>query len=304
MSKDQYNQKKISHKDSKGRNTPERVKDFGYKFALLVENVGENHKSSKAMVQAWIKSDDHRNNILCKECTEIGVKQYGGYWTMLAAKPLNSQQEAATPTTSQVVTNTPTATDVPKDTGKEITPTRTRSKRNNNADIPTAVTTLPPGTTGILLQIRLSGVTDPSHSSRPVTVSLFDDGNKELAKIDSSMSYDSQKKSFIGAVALPESIETGSYIIKVKTDRSLTRTISSGFTSLKAKEVTKLPDITLATVDLDENNVISLADVLYYRSCSSSGECADEETDINDDGENNILDYNVFLEVFGSNEGK
>jgi uncharacterized protein YkwD len=51
----------------------DRVKDAGYKYAAVGENVAWNQKNPAQVVEAWMNSEGHRANILKKEYEEIGV---------------------------------------------------------------------------------------------------------------------------------------------------------------------------------------------------------------------------------------
>jgi uncharacterized protein YkwD len=65
-------QRKLEHKlDNK--TPPERVKDSGYKYALLSENIARGDVSLMEILQAWMKSKVHRENILEAEFTETGI---------------------------------------------------------------------------------------------------------------------------------------------------------------------------------------------------------------------------------------
>jgi len=56
-----------------GKTVKERVQDKGYKYSLVGENVACNQRSPEKVVAAWMESTHHRENILRKEFTEIGI---------------------------------------------------------------------------------------------------------------------------------------------------------------------------------------------------------------------------------------
>ncbi|VTT98481.1 SCP-like extracellular OS=Actinosynnema mirum (strain ATCC 29888 / DSM 43827 / NBRC 14064 / IMRU 3971) GN=Amir_4392 PE=4 SV=1: CAP [Gemmataceae bacterium] len=71
----------------------DRVKDAGYKYAAVGENVAWNQKDPAQVVEAWMNSEGHRANILKKEYEEIGVavaKNAKGepYWVQVFGKQL------------------------------------------------------------------------------------------------------------------------------------------------------------------------------------------------------------------------
>ena len=69
-----------------------RAKAAGYKSEFVGENIAWNQKDAKAVLAEWMDSKDHRENILEKEYTEIGVamaKNSKGepYWVQVFGKP-------------------------------------------------------------------------------------------------------------------------------------------------------------------------------------------------------------------------
>ena len=56
-----------------GKNPADRLKAAGYPFGFIGENVGEGARKVDVMMKAWMGSKHHRENILNKKFTEIGV---------------------------------------------------------------------------------------------------------------------------------------------------------------------------------------------------------------------------------------
>ncbi len=86
-------QGKLAHKLD-GKDQFVRIKGAGYRFRFAGENVGRGNKDSNQedVLEALVKSPEHRANILKKEYTEIGVGiAYDGkdftYYTQDFAKP-------------------------------------------------------------------------------------------------------------------------------------------------------------------------------------------------------------------------
>ncbi len=65
-------QEKSSH-TLDGKEPADRVKAAGYRFRATGENIAWNQESPKEVLGDWMKSQGHRENILKKEYTEIGV---------------------------------------------------------------------------------------------------------------------------------------------------------------------------------------------------------------------------------------
>ena len=70
----------------------DRTKAAGYKSGFVGENIAWNQKDAKEVLAGWMDSEGHRDNILKKEYTEIGVavaKNAKGepYWVQVFGKP-------------------------------------------------------------------------------------------------------------------------------------------------------------------------------------------------------------------------
>ena len=64
---------KMSHEGADGSDPAKRVKDQGYLFERIGENVAEGQKNGTMAMKAWMESPHHKENILKPEFTEIGV---------------------------------------------------------------------------------------------------------------------------------------------------------------------------------------------------------------------------------------
>jgi uncharacterized protein YkwD len=84
-------QDKLDHKIDDLEPT-DRTKAAGYKSKFVGENIAWNQKSPKQVMEEWMKSETHRDNILLKDYTEIGVavarnKKGQPYWVQVFGKP-------------------------------------------------------------------------------------------------------------------------------------------------------------------------------------------------------------------------
>jgi uncharacterized protein YkwD len=71
----------------------DRTKDAGYQYSLVGENIAWNRQTPRAVLEVWMDSAPHRENILKEEFTEIGVgvaKNKAGerYWVQVFGTPL------------------------------------------------------------------------------------------------------------------------------------------------------------------------------------------------------------------------
>lgn len=84
-------QEKMAH-ELDDKKPADRLKDVGYLFGHLGENVAFGQQTPAEAMDTWMKSDDHRANILGKDYIDIGLgaaKSSKGtlYWTEVFARP-------------------------------------------------------------------------------------------------------------------------------------------------------------------------------------------------------------------------
>ena len=63
----------LGHQSSDGRDFEDRIDEAGYDWRSIRENVATGQQSARAVVQSWMKSPGHRENILSDDITEIGI---------------------------------------------------------------------------------------------------------------------------------------------------------------------------------------------------------------------------------------
>ncbi|MFJ6213959.1 CAP domain-containing protein [Streptomyces sp. NPDC092296] len=73
----------MSHLGSDGSQPVDRIRDTGYRALAWGENVAQGFRTARGVVDAWMTSPGHRENIL--DCgyaqTGIGLAEPGDYWT-------------------------------------------------------------------------------------------------------------------------------------------------------------------------------------------------------------------------------
>jgi uncharacterized protein YkwD len=88
----------FSHVGSNGSTFTQRIEATGYQWSNAAENIAAGYSSPEAVVEAWMNSQGHRDNILNCALREIGVGyyylatdtgevNYGHYWTQVFATP-------------------------------------------------------------------------------------------------------------------------------------------------------------------------------------------------------------------------
>lgn len=84
----------IYHTDPRDGSSPgDRISRTGYRFSTWGENVAAGQRTPAAVVQAWMKSKGHCQNILNPAFNELGVgyvtggQYYNNFWTQNFARP-------------------------------------------------------------------------------------------------------------------------------------------------------------------------------------------------------------------------
>lgn len=99
-SQDMAEKNYFSHTQPDGDRLADRVKDEGYKYMRVGENIAAGYKTPEAVVEGWMNSSGHRANILNPNFKELGVgyykdpdaaDTYDHYWTQV----FGTEQEIA-----------------------------------------------------------------------------------------------------------------------------------------------------------------------------------------------------------------
>ncbi len=147
---------------------------------------------------------------------------------------------------------------------------------------------------------------------RDFQIQLFDATNHELPVISRPISFhhgtpNPVSITYVGNVDLG-SVTSGNYTIKVKTNKFLKKLIP-GFKNIAPNTTITLPAIALIPGDIDNNNVLNIADYNILMSCfgakMDSSACGSnkENADLNEDGKVNEVDYNIFLRNIQAKQG-
>jgi uncharacterized protein YkwD len=77
----------FEHVDRQGRTPGQRMASFGYRYSYCGQNIAGGQKTPDEVVEAWMKSPHHRENILRSEFKEVGIafventnSKFGKYW--------------------------------------------------------------------------------------------------------------------------------------------------------------------------------------------------------------------------------
>jgi uncharacterized protein YkwD len=84
----------FEHEDLKGRSPADRVRAFGYQEKLVGENIAYGPKSADEVVQGWLDSPGHCENIMDPRFAEMGIAYAAGqssrrglFWVQLLVAP-------------------------------------------------------------------------------------------------------------------------------------------------------------------------------------------------------------------------
>ncbi len=142
---------------------------------------------------------------------------------------------------------------------------------------------------------------NPLHPERSLIVELFNQENKPQATVSGTMTYDNELGSFKGDVHLGDDWETGPYLLRVKTPGSYKRQ-APGMHTITAGESYTVPGFDLVSSDVDNDDKLTVLDYNLIVTCYTfpglTPPCDAEKAttvDVDDDGDNDEFDYNLFL---------
>lgn len=154
------------------------------------------------------------------------------------------------------------------------------------------------------------GNIQPKHPEREVTIDIFNAGTELIKTVTGTITYDSATGLFRGAVDLGSAIPDGPYIVKLKTEQTLRKSVA-GIQQLAPGKTVALADVKLQTGDINDDNKIDILDYNIFTGCYSDLEpaknCAagnEVKADLNDDGRVNQFDYNLFIRELSSISGQ
>ncbi|WP_157244027.1 CAP domain-containing protein [Paenibacillus elgii] len=78
--KDMYTNNYFDHTSPTYGSPFDMMKSFGITFSYAGENIAKGQRSPQEVMNAWMNSEGHRQNILSPNFTKIGVAYYNGEW--------------------------------------------------------------------------------------------------------------------------------------------------------------------------------------------------------------------------------
>ncbi|MGA7936518.1 MAG: CAP domain-containing protein, partial [Kovacikia sp.] len=80
-----YNQ--LSHQLPGEPGFSDRFIQAGYRWSAAAENVAQGQQTPEAVVQSWMNSPHHRDNLLSPGYQDLGVGYANNYWTQDFGRP-------------------------------------------------------------------------------------------------------------------------------------------------------------------------------------------------------------------------
>ena len=155
---------------------------------------------------------------------------------------------------------------------------------------------------------------NPKTTTRPVTVDVFTSNptTGQITAVTSktgTVTFQPATGNFMGTIAMGTILQNQTYLVKVKTEKYLRRT--AGIPTVTAGTTIQLPQVTLIAGDAFSDNSLDVLDynLLYgcYSGDAPARNCTTEQkfqADLNDDGNVNQYDYNLFLRELGNRTGE
>jgi hypothetical protein len=152
---------------------------------------------------------------------------------------------------------------------------------------------------------------NPLHTTRAVDIQILNSSNVISASASGNIVYDGGNGNFKGVIDFGLKIpSSGSYSIKAKEATHLRRLVS-GIQTITIGQTVIVPEITLVAGDVNGDNTISILDynllIGCYSDFSPAKSCTSANkllTDLNDDGNVNQTDYNLFLREISVQNGQ
>lgn len=86
-SQDMVTNQFFDHRGSNGSSVGQRVRQQGYQGSAVGENISKGHSTAREVVDGWLRSPGHCNNIMSPDFSQLGVGLIGNTWTQVFAHP-------------------------------------------------------------------------------------------------------------------------------------------------------------------------------------------------------------------------
>lgn len=77
----------VQHTGTDGSTTSERIRESGFSFRLIGENIAYGHRSPEEVITHWLSSPGHCRNIMNPAYHQMGGAFESGFWVQTLALP-------------------------------------------------------------------------------------------------------------------------------------------------------------------------------------------------------------------------
>ena len=76
----------LSHTDLEGGSVGDRALAVGYDWNFIAENIAQGFNSNASVIQAWMNSPLHRDNMLDERAEDFGLGRVNGTWVLMLGR--------------------------------------------------------------------------------------------------------------------------------------------------------------------------------------------------------------------------
>lgn len=154
-----------------------------------------------------------------------------------------------------------------------------------------------------------AGNTNPLHKDRSVKIDIYNSANQISVTKQGTVTFNSSTGRFAGIIDVGN-ISSNSYIVEITAPQYLVKR-APGVINITSGSNTSISQVSLTTGDTKADNVLNILDynkiIDCFSSLSAPRNCSDPAdkmaTDLNDDGDVEQFDYNLFLRELSVQNG-
>lgn len=262
-------------------------------------NRGTDAQAAQEMQDFWEWGFINRKDVIAHTYFDSGLNTTNGSWEITGDPLVKFRQILGTDTRVQRI----------NDLGTTVaqTPTPTPLKSSTLFDFTLALHGI--GSGGDNANPAGKGNSTPKSIQREVTIEVLNEQNVVILIKQGTLNYNSSSGTFQGTVDMGNTLTSGLYSVRVKTNQFL-RGLVPGVRSITAGTKVILPKATLRNGDANNDNMLNITDFNMIMGCYSdlraATNCptgAKEKTDLTNDGLVNQLDFNLFLREISTFNG-
>lgn len=215
------------------------------------------------------------------------------------AVPTSTPEPTAVPTLIPTLTLTPTPTIIVP----TATPVATAIPQPLTSTLSFTVGLHGIGTIGDNANLYASDYSNksPLHTQKNIEVKIYDDQNNLTTTKQGTIEYNNVEGVYMGTVELGTDVPEGDYTVRIKDQTHLGKIIP-GIHRIVPEQTNTMPAVALVAGDINGDNTLNILDYNILVGCYSdllpAVDCDATrklKSDVNDNGDVNQFDYNLFL---------